>query len=372
MKILYISKIDGRPWIGPSYSVPCQVEAQSNYDEVFWYNLIGDVPESLSDNIKLWRKKKYYHDLIDYPNRSLKDVIKDFKKPDLIIVEQGYPFAKEPIRKEIFKSNIPYIVIPRGELTSKAQKKKHLKKLIANFVLGYYKFIRKAIAVQCLTIQEKSSVDSKWNNNLIVIPNGANEASKKKTNFNNDNIVFSFIGRLEPFQKGIDLLIEACSSIKDDLENNNCIIDLYGAYQETVLSELKNTVKQKQLQEIILFHEPVYGMDKEKVLLCSDVFLIPSRFEGHPTGLLEALTYGLPCVATSGSNMREEIDEYNAGWTADNTSESIRKALLCAIHEKNQYITKSKNAISLSKEYDWNALARKSHDQYQNLLNELK
>lgn len=39
MNILYISKLDGRPWMGPTYSVPNQVKAQSKYDNVFWYNL---------------------------------------------------------------------------------------------------------------------------------------------------------------------------------------------------------------------------------------------------------------------------------------------------------------------------------------------
>ena len=72
----------------------------------------------------------------------------------------------------------------------------------------------------------------------------------------------------------------------------------------------------------------------QKIYAGCDIFLMPSRFEGHPTGLLEALAYGLPCIATTGSNMREEIELADAGWTADNDAESIRSALLSMISDK--------------------------------------
>ena len=63
MNILYISKIDGRPWSGPSYSIPNQVKAQSKLDNVLWYNLIDNpIPEG-KNNVNQWRKETYYIDL---------------------------------------------------------------------------------------------------------------------------------------------------------------------------------------------------------------------------------------------------------------------------------------------------------------------
>lgn len=48
------------------------------------------------------------------------------------------------------------------------------------------------------------------------------------------------------------------------------------------------------------------------VLRALDVFLLSSRWEGEPIALLEAMTFGLPCVASATAGARELID--GAGW----------------------------------------------------------
>ena len=119
---------------------------------------------------------------------------------------------------------------------------------------------------------------------------------------------------------------------------------------------------------IISFHDGVFGQEKEDVLISADVFLMTSRFEGHPTGLLEALAYGLPCVVTTGSNMRKEVEEADAGWGADNSVAAIKDAILAMISQRESYISKGKNAYDLSLKYDWDALAKKAHDSYKKML----
>lgn len=364
LNILYISKIDGRPWIGPTYSVPKQIEAQSKIDNVFWYNICSDGKEEGRDNLNNWRKLSYYKDLSSYPECKINALPSPFNKPDLIVVEQGYPFAFSPIRNEIMHTNIPYIVIPRGELTELAQNKHRLKKKIGNFILGYKSFMNKAVAIHCLTQQEKKETSEKWNENKFVLPNGVDLPSNIPIVKKRSGIRCVSIGRIEPYQKGLDLLIEACSTIIEELKKNHVSITLYGSNQENKLDSIKQFVEEKSLSDIIIFKNAVFGKEKQQVLLNSDVFLMPSRFEGHPTGLLEALSYGLPCVATTGSNMRKEIDDNDAGWTADNEVESIKDALISMISEKELIDTKSKNARILAEKYDWNSIAKSTHDVY--------
>ena len=126
------------------------------------------------------------------------------------------------------------------------------------------------------------------------------------------------------------------------------------------------------MKHIISFHKGVFGEDKEKILRDADVFLMTSRFEGHPTGLLEALAYGLPCVVTTGANMRTEIENADAGWVADNDVESIKDAILNMISERAKFCTKGDNAYALSLKYDWDALAQKAHISYETLLQDLE
>ena len=369
MNILYISKLDGRPWIGPTYSVPNQVKSQAKFDNVLWYNLVNTpIPEGKS-NVEKWRQEKYYIDLTTVPSGRIKDLPHPFSNPDLIIVEQGYPFAREAIRREIMKLNVPYIVVPRGELTASAQSKKKIKKIIGNIVLGYYRFMGKAKAIHFLTEQEKRETSEKWNKNSIVIPNGTIVPSRIQRNYQKDQIKCVSIGRIEPYQKGIDLLIEACIEIKQQLIDNNVTITFYGSNQEGKLDELKKMITDNGMTAIISFHDGVFGQEKEDVLISADVFLMTSRFEGHPTGLLEALAYGLPCLVTTGSNMRKEVEAANAGWGADNSVEAIKNAMIAMILQRKSYINKGENAYNLSLKYDWDALAKKAHSIYKRLLN---
>lgn len=368
MNILYISKLDGRPWAGPTYSIPKQIEAQSKYDNVFWYNIVDEPRPEGINNYAVWKKLSYFHDLTDFPNKKITDLPKPFSTPDLIVVEQGYTYAKEKIRKEIIDGTIPYIVVPRGELTDGAQNKKRLKKIIGNFLLNWPKFIGRAKAIQCLTVEEERNTAKKWNANRIVIPNGTVIPRKMEKNFQHDGIKCVSIGRLEPYQKGLDLLVEACAVVQNELRDNGVTIDLYGSDMENKATMVKKLIVDKNLSDIIFMHDGVFGVDKENVLRQADVFLIPSRFEGQPTAMLEALAYGLPCLATTGSNMRKEVEESNSGWGADNTVDGIVKALKRMMDEKNIFAEKSENAYSLATKYSWDKIAEESHRIYKELL----
>ena len=48
--------------------------------------------------------------------------------------------------------------------------------------------------------------------------------------------------------------------------------------------------------------------DLPRLLQAADLFLFPTRFEGHPFALLEAMAYGLPIITTDVSSIPEVIE----------------------------------------------------------------
>ncbi len=360
MNILYLTHMNGAEYAGPTYSVPKQIEAQAELDNVFWYNAV-------KMNIKKYREYAYYHDLSDYPDNSIYSLPKPFNAPDLVVVEGFYNMSLSKLQFELLKENIPYIIIPRGELTQQAQKRKRIKKLLANILLCN-RFARKASSIHYLTQQEYLDATEKWNKNHFILPNGINIPALSNEKVFGDAIRIISIGRLEPYQKGLDILLAACCQIKDQLVAKNTKLDIYGPDVDNKKQLLESQIKEKELSSVVKIHDGVFGDDKKLVLQSADVFVMPSRFEGHPMALIEALSYGLPAIVSRGSNMKAEIEEYAAGWTFESDSKELADRLLYVLDNFSEVKEKSNSALRLAREYSWSKIAVKTHNEYEKII----
>lgn len=360
MNIVYYSKLNGAKCAGMTYSVPSQIEAQSKYDNVYWVNLSQHKLKTPQDTIEC-------NCLLDKKDYSIKNLPEPFNKPDLVVFQGVYHFEFYQIAKQLKKSNISYIIIPRSSLTEGGQAFKPLKKKIGNFIL-FNSFTKGAIAIHYLSKQEKIDSGDGWNRNSFIIPNGISAVESTKKYSDMKQIRGAFIGRIKIFQKGLDIFVEACASVKDELRQNKIQIDMYGPDLSGSVSELTKMIKNVGIEDLIKIMGPIYEKEKINTIMKYDFFVLPSRFEGHPMGLIEALAYGLPSLVTKGSNMAEEISEMNAGWTSDTSVSGIAQSFRKLIKEKNEFEAKSRNAFDLAKRYNWDEIANNSHKLYSKLL----
>jgi glycosyltransferase involved in cell wall biosynthesis len=101
-----------------------------------------------------------------------------------------------------------------------------------------------------------------------------------------------FLGRIEPYHKGLDRLC-AIARILPDLE-----VLMHGVVQYQSAKEVEELKAGAPANAH--FNEPVYGTDKVELLLGSSLYVQPSRFEGFAMSLGEAMLLGVP-VAISES-----------------------------------------------------------------------
>ena len=113
---------------------------------------------------------------------------------------------------------------------------------------------------------------------------------------------FVTVARLVP-QKGIDVLISALTQISGDARY--WTLTLVGDGPERERLELQ--VKQTGLQDRVKFLG--FRPDPQSFLLQAGVFVLPSRFEGMPNALLEAMAAGLAVVVTDASPGPLEVVE---------------------------------------------------------------
>jgi glycosyltransferase involved in cell wall biosynthesis len=108
-----------------------------------------------------------------------------------------------------------------------------------------------------------------------------------------DDIIFLYVGNMYLPEKveGIRDLINALHEVKDQFEKHASLLLVGDGVSRP---ELETLVQEKGLAANVRF----LGLrrDVPHLLRASDVFILPSRHEGSPNALLEAMATGLTCI----------------------------------------------------------------------------
>jgi glycosyltransferase involved in cell wall biosynthesis len=126
---------------------------------------------------------------------------------------------------------------------------------------------------------------------IEYIPNGVALPPEEKTTYGQVKKVIT-VARLSR-EKGIDILIRAWPTVVQQEKDLKLIILGNGPLEE----ELKTLCKALGVAESVEFGGMV--QDPKERLRDADLFVLPSRAEGLSNALLEAMSHGLPCIATN-------------------------------------------------------------------------
>jgi glycosyltransferase involved in cell wall biosynthesis len=188
---------------------------------------------------------------------------------------------------------------------------------------------------------------------ITVINNGVNETFfyplKKEPNEENKYIMY--VGRID-LEKGLFDLVECGKQISNKRSDLSFIIAGTGKD----LKKLKNKIKKENLQDMFKFLGQV---DKDKLLKLyqnATLFVFPSYHEGLPGVLLEAMSCGLPIIATDVRGNRDLIShEENGILIPIQDSKKMAEKINILLENKKLREQLGKNARkTIVEKYTWN------------------
>ena len=177
-----------------------------------------------------------------------------------------------------------------------------------------YEKCEKIITVSENQAKELKKFTPRYANKVIAIHNLINidEIRKKSKEsieevFDRTKFNIVSVGRVS-HEKGMDLAVEACSKLVTRGKDN---IRWWIVGDGPAIGEVRETIRKLHMEQYVI----IVGMKSNPYpyIRQADLYVQPSRFEGYPMTILEALVLGQPVVSTNNGGATEIICEGMSG-----------------------------------------------------------
>ena len=168
-----------------------------------------------------------------------------------------------------------------------------------------------------------------------------------------------FVGNVTR-RKGLDVLVSAMGKLGD----LNLTLDVAGSFDKksSYFKAINKIISKKGLQENISFHGCVEPAQLSSLYAKADAFVFPSRHETYGMVLVEAMSFGLPVIASSIPTTRAIIkDNINGILYEPDSSESLARAIrrLASDNSLRQSVM-CNNARTTSKSRTWQDVGKEN------------
>jgi glycosyltransferase involved in cell wall biosynthesis len=222
---------------------------------------------------------------------------------------------------------------------------------------------------ECLGIQ---------NEKIAIIPNGFDmhellEVPDKgmfraKYGIGNECKIVLYLGRIDRI-KGVDILIESFAEITKKIENALLIIIGPDAGHLKNVKELIGTLA---LEHHVLLLGPILGKDKMAAYVDSNVYVMPSMYEGLSIAPLEAYACNTPIILTdrcgSAQWMADEFD-YIIPYNKEKMIEAIIQALNKTELQRDNVDEKVRRFNLLQERFSWISIGEQTERLYYKVTN---
>jgi len=273
------------------------------------------------------------------------------------------------------KHRIPYILQAHGSVETYFQKGA-LKRLF-DCIWGY-RILKDASRLIALTSAEAKQYQTMGvsEDRIIIVPNGINLSEfenlpqrgefRRKYGLNHNLKIILYLARINRI-KGPDLLVKSFAELSKEMADVKLVIT---GPDDGYLPILRKLLKELGSEEKVLFTGPLYGRDKLEAYADADVYVLPSRYETFPVGVLEACACGVPVIVTDRCGIADIIDG-EAGLVVPYDEEHLQRALIRILgDDKIRLQFGERGKLLVREKFNWGKIAEQVEAVYQSLLTE--
>jgi len=168
---------------------------------------------------------------------------------------------------------------------------------------------------------------------------------RDKNNIPNNSIIITLLAGITG-EKGHDVAIKAFSIIKNKYSDSD--IKLVFAGKDFTDGGMEVFARKKEVIKDIFFLGFCDSKKVHQIMNTTDIFILPSLREGLPTVVIEAMSYGLPVIATDVGGTSELLINGETGYLIKPSDvNSLIKKLSILIENELQRITMGKSGRKL-------------------------
>ena len=184
---------------------------------------------------------------------------------------------------------------------------------------------------------------------------------KKFYEFNRKDISIVHIGRLQE-QNNHELMIKAMNEVVK--EDRGIKLHCYGT--GPLKESLELMTGKYGLMDNVIFE----GLtDKQfEVLSNADIFVLPSKWEGMPMTLIEAMGTALPVIATPVGGIPDMIENEVSGIICSDDPDDLKKAIFRIISDENLRERLGRNAAEKAKCFSAEVMGKAYEEVYKEIV----
>jgi glycosyltransferase involved in cell wall biosynthesis len=300
---------------------------------------------------------------------NLNTALQEKKGKAVVHIHGGWIPVFASISAKLKTIGIPFVFTPHGAYNVVAMQRS---RLLKNLYFNYFekKLLQNATKIHCLDVSEMKGLHSLFKTEKsVLLPYGFEKEGFdfEPDPFGDRKFIIGFVGRLDGYSKGLDLLVDAFEDFHIDQPDS--ILWIVGDGSEKV--KFERQIVSKGLQNHVKFWGSRFGIEKENILTQMDVFAHPSRYVGLPSSILEAAAFGLPVLVTEATNLGDFVRQYDCGKVVqDNDANAISNAMKDLFFQWKQgkcMAMGERAKLMVQTEFNWNSILKRFEQLYTNL-----